>query len=175
VLGVTAISLFHYSANRYVFISLTSWIVLASVVAVELFDQVKKEAGMLPIGVLLLLILQPLSENALYYGYQNGNRDNWKAAFAVVQEQRMAGDLVVSLDRELGQYYLRDEILGWRNVDLSRIEEGGKRVWFVEDNVAYQIFPHVHRWLERNAQLVAVLDVHFQVRNFRMRVYLYDP
>lgn len=175
LLGVAAISTFHYSANRYVFISLTSWIVLASIATTDLFFQTKKDARMLPIGILLLLILQPLGENALYYGYQNGNRDNWKAAFEIVQAQRMESDLVVSANRELGNYYLGSETMGWRNLALSSIEEGGERVWFVEDNVAYQAFPHVHRWLEQNAQLVAVLDVHFLARNFRMRVYLYEP
>jgi len=36
-------------------------------------------------GRLMILILEPLSEDYLYYSTQNGNRDNWKAAFNIDQ------------------------------------------------------------------------------------------
>ena len=60
-------------------------------------------------------------------------------------------------------------------MDLASIEKNKNRVWFVEDMVAQQIFPDVHNWLRENTQQVANLDVHIQARNFKMRVYLYDP
>jgi len=175
LLTIMGISFFHYTANRFVFISLTSWIVLASLAAMELLFQAQKSVKILAVGALILLLLHPLGEDVLYYQYQNGNRENGKAAFDLVREQREDGDLVVAPNTELGDYYLQDETIGWGSLDLARIEETGDRVWFVEDMVAQEESPSVHDWLEKNAQLVANLDVHVQARNFKMRVYLYEP
>jgi hypothetical protein len=175
LLIIMGISPFHYTANRYVFISLTSWIVLASLAAVELLSQTQKGTKILAVGTLALLLLQPLSEDVLYFQYQNGNRDNWKAAFEFVREHKQVGDLVVAANTELGDYYLQDRTMSLRSVDLASIEKNKNRVWFVEDMVAQQIFPDAHNWLKENTQQVANLDVHIQARNFKMRVYLYDP
>ncbi|MFC1975507.1 glycosyltransferase family 39 protein [Chloroflexota bacterium] len=175
LLTMTLISPFHYTANRYVFVSLLSWIILASLAAVELLVQAPKHIKILAVGVLIFLVLHPLSEDVLYHQYQNGNRDNWKTAFESVRKQKQVGDLVVAANTELGDYYLQDKTMSFRSVDLASIEEGERRVWFVEDMVAQQIFPDVHNWLKANTQQVANLDVHIQARNFKMRVYLYDP
>jgi hypothetical protein len=120
-------------------------------------------------------LVTPLGEDVLYYKYQNGNRDNWKAALELVRQQKEAGDLVVTANRALGDYYLQEKTIGLQGLDLSRIEGNGSRVWFVEDMNVEELFPQVHDWVEQNAQLVANLDVHVRARNFKMRVYLYDP
>lgn len=172
---IAIVSLFYYTANRYVFLTLTSWLILAGVAARELFLQTPKSARMLGIGALLILLLVPMSENALYYAYQNGNRDNWKAAFALVKEQKKAGDLVVTADPLLGDYYLQEKTLNLGKVDPAQLIENGERVWFVEDMNVQWKFPRMLHWLEKNTQLVADLDVHVRARNFKMRVYLYDP
>jgi hypothetical protein len=168
------LSLVHYTANRYVFTSLTGWIILASAAAVELIRQTHKSVKILAVGLAVLLLFQPLSEDLLYFRYQNGNRDNWKAAFEWVKIQKQAGDLVVAANTELGDFYMRDQTIDFRDLDLAGIEAGGRRAWFVEDMVAEEVFPEVHHWLRENAQLVANFDVRAQARNFSMRVYVYE-
>jgi 4-amino-4-deoxy-L-arabinose transferase-like glycosyltransferase len=173
ILLLMSISSFHYTANRYVFIVLASWVILAAVAAVELLRQSQAAGKTLAIGLLIILILDPLSANAFYYRYQNGNRDNWKAALEFVKERKQEGDLVVTINPEMANYYLQDKSTHFQEFDLSRVGEVTGGVWFVEDTIAQEAYPQVHIWLEQNAQPVANFDVHVQARDFRMRVYFY--
>lgn len=176
LLIIMAISPFHYTANRFVFMILPCWIILAGLAAVELFQQTQGLAKMLAIGVLVFLVFNSLSEDALYYLYQNGNRDNWKAAFELIREQREEGDWVVSVNPEIANYYLEDTTGDFTNLELAKIREiKDRRVWFVEDIVAEEVFPDIHSWLEENSRLIANFDVYTRGRNFKMRVYLYHP
>lgn len=175
LLGIMSLSLFHYTANRYVFVALSSWLVLAALAAVELYRQSHKNIKVLAVGVLLLLFLTPLSENVLYFKYQNGNRDDWRGAFEFVKQHKLADELVVVRNTELGDFYVQEKTVDLHTIDLNEVEEYENRVWFVEDMVAQEIYPDLHHWLTNNARLVANYDVHVQARNFKMRVYLYEP
>jgi mannosyltransferase len=173
VLGIALLSLFTYTANRYAFVTLSSWVILASVAAIYLFTSSK--AKLVAASVLLLLMVDPLSQNALYYQYNNGNRDDWKGAFALVERNLEANDRVAVSHMDLGRYYLAERPLNLYSLDLDEIKTLNGRIWFVEDMNVPELAPERHRWLERNAQLVAVLDNHVEARKFLMRVYLYDP
>lgn len=175
LISIMVISPFHYTANRYIFVSLTSWVILASFAAVELFSYAQNNARLLVLGAMIVLLLDPLGEDVLYFKYQNGNRDDWKAAFEVIQQNKTAGDLVVSANPRLGNYYLRENTVPMEGLALSRIITNGNRVWFVEDMNVKELYPELHGWLAGNAQLVANLDVHVHARNFKMRIFLYDP
>lgn len=174
---IVLFSPFLYTAGRYALVSLTSWLILAGVAAVELIRRIPKSARALAIGALLFLLLDPLSEDVLYYKYQNGNRENWKGAFQLVQQQKQLGDLVISRHRRLGDYYMRESTLGFEQVDLSFIERGEMRVWFVEDANGKVKFPQVHRWIQENARLVSDFgaDISIRGRSYQVRVFLYDP
>ena len=174
VLLLVAVAPFHYTANRYVFMILVSWLILAAVAAVELLRQAPQTIKVLAMSALVLLLLDPLVSNILYYRYQNGNRDNWKGALTWVREHKQDGDLVVTMNRELGDYYLQDKTIHFQELDITDIADNGTRAWFVEDMTVQTSLPEVSAWLEQNARLVANFDVHVQARNFKMRVYVYD-
>jgi 4-amino-4-deoxy-L-arabinose transferase-like glycosyltransferase len=174
LLAIMIISLVFYTANRYVFVSLMSWIALASVAIKELLQQTQRNARILAVGALLILLLAPLSENVLYFKYQNGNRDKWKNALALVKQQKEADDLIVVPDTKLGNYYLQEDTINMSRVDLADIKETGKRVWFVEDMNVQWKFPGVLAWIEKNTFPVANFDVSVRARTFKMRIYLYD-
>jgi mannosyltransferase len=173
VLGITLLSLFTYTANRYAFVALSSWTILASVAGIYLFTSSK--AKLVAASVLLLLMADPLSQNALYYQYNNGNRDDWKGAFALVERNLEENDIVAVSHMDLGRHYLAEKPLNLYSLDLEEMKSLNGRIWFVEDMNVPELAPEKHKWLERNAQLVAVLDNHVEARRFLMRVYLYDP
>lgn len=176
LLSVMFISLIQYAANRYVFVSLTAWLILASFAAVELLRRVGPgRLNYLAVAALAILVLQPLSEDVLYYRYQHGNRDNWRAAFAFVERNMHDGDRVFSGNPRLGRYYLDDDVSGMAYLDMSDLDEIASRTWFVEDMTVAQKYPLVHRWLGQNARLVSEFDVQVRARNFEMNVYLYEP
>ncbi|NLG70989.1 MAG: hypothetical protein GX495_02935 [Chloroflexi bacterium] len=175
MLGTAFLSFFTYTANRYIFVSLFCWILAASVGAVELLRQTRGTARLLASGMLLVMVLLPMSENALYYQYQHGNRANWKAATSLVENRLEEGDQIVASSRIVAEYYLGREVTSFNRVDLDAVPNSDGRVWFLEDMVGEAYWPRVHRWLVRNASLEGVFDVQVAARNFKMRVYLYDP
>lgn len=168
-------SLIQYSANRYVFISLPSIIILAGVAAVRLLDSMTKENRVLIWAVLGLLFIAPLADNALYYRYHNGNRPNWKEAFAWIETHMEPDDIVAVPERLIGEYYMPGKTKDVAALDLAELTAGDQTVWFVEDlNLEFQR-PHVYSWLNEQALIDAVFDVHVQARNFTMRVHKYEP
>jgi len=177
LLVIALLSPFLYTAGRYALISLPSWLILASVAAVELIRHIPRSARILAIGVLFFLWLDPISEDVLYYKYQNGNRENWKEAFQLVRQKRKPGDLIVSRHRRLGDYYMQESTLGFEQVDLSSIKQSKVRVWFVEDADGKVKFPQVHHWIQENTRLISDFstDISIHGRNYQVRVFLYDP
>ena len=175
LLAIVFLSLFQYTANRYVFVSLTAWIILSALAVREFFSQTHGNARVLAAGVLLILLLEPLSEDVLYYRYQNGNRDNWKAAFELIKRYKQPGDLVALADSVHGEYYLHEPTMSIFKLDLNSLAEGNQRVWFIEDINLGDKMPQKLHWIQAHARLVANFDVYVRARNFKMRVYLYDP
>jgi hypothetical protein len=175
VIAIIAVSMIQYSANRYFFISLTSWIVLASLAMNELLKGQKGKTLILSSGVLALLIFSSLSEDYLYYRFQNGNRDNWRAAFELIRSKEKAGDIVVLTSPDLGNYYLAQQTYPLEEFDSRILIESGRRAWFVVDLTVEERYPKQLAWIEENAQYLASFDVAVRGRNFMMKVYLYDP
>ena len=173
LLGIMAISLFHYAANRYIFVSLTSWIILAAMTLDALFHLLPGHTRILAAGILTLVVGVALSESFVYYQYQYGNRDRWKEAFEFVRENRREGDLVVVANTGVGDYYLGAGAIGFKQFDVQNLE-GFTRAWFVEDLTVKALFPVQHTWMEENARLAANFDNYVSARIFTMRVYFYD-
>jgi mannosyltransferase len=166
-------SLFQYSANRYAFVSLTSWILLAAIAAVEMLTRLSGSLRIFAVGLIVILLASSLGEDILYFQYQNGNRENWKAAFEFIQEKRRAGELVVIDRPEIGNYYLSDGVISYRQMDQSDILQH-ERVWFIEDMNVAELFPEQLAWVKANAYQVADFDVQANARLFKMRVYLFE-
>lgn len=181
LIAIAGISLVHYTANRYVFVSLTSWLALTSVALVALMREIggrskgSLSAHFLVLGVVAVLILDPLSENFLYYRYQNGNRDDWKGALTYVQNNLAPGEMVISGHHLVSNYYLGRETVDIYTLEIDDLEGLQGRTWIVEDMNVPERRPEIHQWLIEHAQLVASFDVHVKARNFMMRVYMYMP
>lgn len=174
LVAIAALSVFQYAANRYVFISLTTWLILAALAMRELFRNTEGIGRILVIGVIAILILVPLSEDVLYFQYQNGNRDNWKAAFEYIDSHREVGDIVLSPNTDVSNYYSQGETIYLGNWDPSSYQ-GQNRVWIIEDLNVAELQPQIIPWLKEHTVEKANFDVNVQARNFKMRVYLYDP
>ncbi len=179
-LSVMLVSLVLYSANRYVFVALTSIVLLAAIAIRELMAQNNSSLStrVLVGGMVLVLLVAPMEDNLLYYRYQNGNRDNWKAAFEYIETHLEEGDQVVTSHKPLADYYLQQETLGMQVLERTGLAESlpsDQRVWIVLDLTALEKGPTVSRWARNQARLVRQFDVYFSARLFPMEVYLYDP
>jgi uncharacterized membrane protein len=176
VIVIMAMSMFQYAANRYVFVSLTAWLILSALGTWELLRQSQGRTWLLASGVLLLLLVFPMGENVLYYQYQNGNRDDWKGAISLVNEMKAPGDMVIVTEERIGNYYLGDDSsYHYTYLDYDDLDESGHRYWFVVDNNLGEKYPEILQWVESHGQLIDNKDVVVRARNFQMRIYLYDP
>ena len=173
--AIMFISMFHFAANRYLFETLPFWIILASIATVSLIERISGYTRVLAVGGLLILVLSPLSEDFLYYRYQNGNRDDWRSAFAYVESLKKPDDLVISANRLTAEYYMEGAVMTMNGLDKQDLDGIVQRTWFVQDMNVEERYPDVLRWIDANAQLMANFDVHVRARIFKMRVYLYDP
>lgn len=177
ILSIMVISLFQYTANRYVFISVTSIIFLAAWALYELIAALKETpARLIGFAVLVLVLLSGLADSFLYFQYQNGNRDDWKSAFTYVQQHRSAGDRVVTTHPELADYYLDSSTISM--MAISNIEEFAGcegRTWFIIDLTAPDKAPRMYHWIIDNASYETAFDVTVGARTWPMRVYSYEP
>jgi len=171
--ALIVLSLIQYSANRYAFVTLPAWIILASVAVHEVFTDTKISTRVIAAGVLLLVVFEPLSEDVLYFKYQNGNRDDWKAAFNFIKRNKEPGDIIALSNYLLGNYYMGEETININRLNLDVLDPG-TRIWFVEDMTVQSKNPSALRWIQENGRAVANYDVPVRARNFKMRVYLYD-
>jgi hypothetical protein len=178
LLALMLVAVFTYTANRYAFVTLMSWLTLTSAAVVELVRQSKGIMKILAVGVLLVLLAEPVGENLMYYKYQNGNRDDWRGAAQVVQQRYQPGDIVVGTENSVvAAYYLGPEVrVRWlSNQNVEALAKSATRVWFLLDMTTFAYDPRLVNWIYANTELVANLDVHYRARNFEMRVRLFDP
>lgn len=175
ILLVAVASFFAVTRNRYVFVTLFSWTALGACGIAELLSQVKGSTKFLTLGLLMILVLDPFSEDVLYYRFQNGNREDWRSAFEYVKQNRTQEDWVVVTFPAAGDYYLGKTIFWIANLKPEDVELAGRRVWFVENEAIDWNYPDIQDWVKTNAELVANFDVHVGIRTYKMRVLLYDP
>ncbi len=175
LLALLLLTFFTYTANRYVFITLPAWIILASSGTIELGTRTKGSSlRLLVLGLPLLLLADSLSEDVLYHRYQKGNRDDWKGAFQFIQERQQPGDLVITTKPEIGEFYLRQPVLGFDQLRSLVHDDFEQRIWFVEDMNVNYVEKSDLLWVDEHAQQMAAFDNVVGGRNFRMRVFLYD-
>lgn len=164
-----------FTVDRYMFVTLPFWAILTAVAIGGMYTQAEKYGKLLPIGVLTLILATSLGQTMLYYEYQNGDRPDWKSAFAIIHQRKAMSDLVVATRPELGRYYFDDKVRSISGLDLTTIELNGNRVWFVIDEATSRVDPATQQWLQENGELINVRDVYMPGKSLSIRIYLYDP
>lgn len=178
LISIMLVSLGQYAANRYIFVSLTSIIVLAAIAVKELFGRVSKDGILFAIGISVVLFVAPMSDNVLYFEYRNGNRDNWKGAFDLISARIQENDQVITANRALADYYLDMETLGMQSIEVVGLDDilsSLNRTWIVIDVTAPGKGPSITHLARTKAEFIDRFDVNISARTFYMEVYLYDP
>lgn len=166
---------FSFVNSRYFFATLPSWIILAAIVIVKLFENGQFYAKSVSIILLLILITDSISQDVLYYGYQNGNRADWKGAYHLVGQSAVEGDMIVSSRSEIGRYYLGRNVVPSQAIVPENIINEKRTAWFVLDNQTGNVPQKLQTWLNEHASLKSVRDVSLPGKTFEMRVFLYQP
>jgi mannosyltransferase len=167
-------SLVMFTEDRYVFVTLPGWTVLAAVAVEEVWIQARQRRGQLAVSVIVLLVAGAAADDLLYYNVNNGHRNDWREAFTLVRELAQPEDLVVAYWPQFGPYYLDREIIALEEISSETVVESGKRVWFVLDSYTVWGLPRKKQWIEQNATLIEVLYLR-RPEDYNLRIYLYDP
>ncbi len=168
------ISPFLFSKDRYLFVTLPSWTILAGYGVKEIYSWAKGRGILLAISILIILVLDAAFVDMQYYTINHGHRRNWKEAFALIEEKKETGDVVVSTRAELGDYYLGEKVLWMGDVTPDEVMQSGDRYWFVTDSESVWVTGKIHDWVLKNAELTDVWYLRVP-EDMSLRLYLYDP
>jgi len=166
---------FTFTVDRYVFETLPFWAILSAVTIEKIFGRTEQYEKLLPLGVLLLVLATSLSQNMLYYEFQNGDRPDWRGAFALVRQRKGDTDLVAATRPGLGYYYLNDKVRSINSLDPDTIELKSNIIWFIIDEATGGVKPDLEQWIRENGKLVDIRDVYQPGKSLSIRIYRYDP
>jgi uncharacterized membrane protein len=174
VVMLVAANPFIFTKDRYVFMILFSWVILAAVAVHEMLVHVKGLHRWLATGMLVLLMADAGGDTLLYYRANHGNRAEWRTAFHIIQQQSQLDDIVVTYWPEFGPFYLDRKFIHYEDVAVPTILNSGKRYWFVIDAETIWANPEVKAFLESDARLIDIRYLRTP-DDFFLRIYFFDP
>jgi mannosyltransferase len=167
------ISIFSFVVDRYAFVTLPAWIILAAYFVVETARR-HQHSLYLTAGLILVLLSDASGANLMYFQINHGNRPEWQQAFDFVKVRTVEGDVIVSSVSELGNYYLGQNVLWLGDVNPQTISNEGRRYWFILDSENSWFSADQKYWVETNADLLEFF--YLRVREeINIKVYLYTP
>jgi 4-amino-4-deoxy-L-arabinose transferase-like glycosyltransferase len=147
--------------------------------------QKRNAARALLYAVVLSLVVNPLLVDGIYYFYQHGFRDDYRAAAQVVSQQMKPNELVYTSTLLLGEYYVGKQARAMREedgyrtdgflegaVNINTMFKDNQDVWFLEDLIVdtmteYQFIP----WSEKYCQRVGIFDGYQAASYSKLQVF----
>jgi mannosyltransferase len=174
-LMIALASPFFFIVDRYAFISLLFWLILAAVGMTTIFKMIDRRGIALAFGIFMILIADAAGANLMYYQINRGDRLNWREMVGFIKENKQAGDLVVSTRSELASYYLDEDVVEYQNTHPEDYEGTDSTIWFIID------YPGVWHgsqssktWMEKNAELLKYSYLRVREEN-SLLVYRFKP
>jgi mannosyltransferase len=172
---LATINPFAFTVDRYVFLVLPCWLILAGYAVCHLYRWTGTQGRLLAVGVLAMLLADAAGSHLSYFQLNNGNRLDWRGVLAYVQSRQAPGDVLVSTWPELGEYYTKQPVVSVAAIDPKSVAAGDRRYWFVIDSEAIWFAPGTTKsWIETNATLKEMRYLRTR-EALNLRVYLYDP
>jgi hypothetical protein len=174
LLFLVALNPFVFTKDRYLFLTLYSWILLAVTAIIKIASGLKGNHRWLILGLLFVFFAHAANDLLLYYQINQGNRLPWKSAFHMVQEREKKEDVVVTFWPEFGEYYLDRQVISYEEENLDTLLNRDGRTWFVLDSETIWTNGEIKSWLEDNAELVHFWYLRRPEENYLL-LYLFDP
>ncbi len=166
---------FVFTVERYAFMTLLFWVVLAASSIQSISTLAGKQGMVLILGVLFILLADAAGDNLLYYQINHGNRLNWRASVGFVQERMQQGDVVVSTQAPLASYYLGEDTLEFQNLSPVELKRIDMPIWFLMEYPGIWYGNEASRvWIEEHAQLLQHSYLRVMEQNY-MLIYRFDP
>ncbi len=173
-------------AGYYLFWSTPAYFILAAVTCDRIWDKINSEGkGTLRVLVPCVLIVTLLSQDFLYFRYENGGRPRWREALHAVNANRLPSDKIVLSEPKIAKYYL-PEIesvhVGEFMKDKDAFERewrssGGKRLWFIVDVASFNVFDadlEVRNWIRQRGHLLRTAPAFSRAKDRTLLLYVVE-
>lgn len=170
--------LFFIKSEKTEFFILGAFIVVSvfftSLLAI-LISSKKNKVGIYLFSVLVLLptIIHPIFTDRLYFAYQHGHRDNWKALSQLILSRRSEDEPVITYVPPLAHYYLGDPVLDILDLDINQAIKQYKKLWIVEDeSFKFVSGLEFDKWAQNYCILIDDWDVFTGGRTWKLRLHM---
>ena len=184
-LGICLIfSLFLNIAGYYLFFTAAAYFVLAAHGCAFLIDAMprRKLLGILATAVIAVTFI---SQDYLYFQFENGGRTKWREALNVVKTSMNSKDPVIVAIPRFAEYYLPEATIIRAEDVMSNISKFEKEwnaqkqnVWIVVNERSFQVIDKdmkFRNWVYSTSHLVAEYPLYARIMNRTISVYKYLP
>lgn len=172
---IAALNPFVFVVERYAFVSLLFWVVLAAGGIQMLFTLTDRKGILIALAVILILLVDAAWNNLLYYQINHGNRLKWREVANYVQEKMADGDIIVSTRAPLAGYYLDRDVLEFQYLLPSDLDNIKVPIWFIVDYPGvWHGWGDTKAWMEEHARLLQFSYLRTPEENFLV-IYRFDP
>lgn len=179
-------SQFQNVAGYYLFWTTPAYFILAAVACTYISEAItgdKYNLFRMLLPALLIVVL--LSQNFLYFWFENGGRPKWREAFEVIKVERKPTDQLVLSEPEMARYYMPtsnavdiDKLVKdkagfekeWKNV-------GWKRLWFIVDVASFNVFDAdmtVRNWIRERGRMIETLPAFSRAKDRTIHIFLLE-
>ncbi|RKU28822.1 hypothetical protein C6497_08670 [Candidatus Poribacteria bacterium] len=179
------VSQFQNVAGYYLFWSTPAYFILSALVCTHLWRIIGDDKHILIKSLLpLVLIVGLLSQDYLYFRYENGGRPKWREAFNYLEFQMEAEDKVVLSETRMGEFYLPDmeqvyigELIDDSEDFEEKIASRTNRWWFVVDVASFNVFDadqKVRNWIRQRCRIVSTFPTFSRAKDRTIHIFLYE-
>jgi uncharacterized membrane protein len=176
VLMLVVLNRFLFTDDRYAFLTLPAWIILAVVTIKEIAVRIKPTnyGAMFIIAIPILVLSVDFFTDMRYFQSNSGHRLDWKGAFSLVASRQQEGDVTASYWPELADYYLDKVTISLGTLRPNDVVESNQRHWFIIDDYAIWSAGNISQWVEKQCDLVMFDEIIIE-RPQLLRVFLCEP
>ncbi len=173
LVALSVIATFTMTFPRYGFMVLFGWAILGAIAVRELIHRLPGRGQWLAIGVLAILLIEPLIQYANYQA-ADGFRPNWQAAYAEIDAQSPTPqDLIIAPWPEIGRFYTPLPHIEWpTDVTPDQVEQYG-RTWLVEG--MWTFTGEWRDYADTHCRVTGIYDQQRLIQLIQMRVYSCTP
>jgi len=166
--------------GAYVFYTLPFYCILVAYGCDQLFQHLQRDTKIFAYGIPLSFILILISNDYLYFVYENGNRPKWKEASLYVEKHMKPTDIVFASEGGTVQFYLKNisNNVYWLSKFKSAFKEiNDRRIWFLIYNENQNILHQKNflDFLHNKCKLMTEFLTNTSVKRRNIKIYLYIP
>jgi len=171
-------------AGYYLFFTVPAYFVLAACGCVLLI-KTTPQRKLLGIVATAMIAVTFISQNYLYFQFENGGRAKWREAVNTVRSSMNPKDPVVTAIPRFAKYYLPEAtIIPVEDVmsDIPKFKEEWKantrNVWIILNERSFQVIDKdmkFRNWVYSTSRLVAEYPLYARIMNRTIKIYEYSP